>query len=775
MSTLQIISEYRVMFLASFLFILVLLFIVVCVQMIKKIKEYMEDKENELTKEAAMQLDFDEIIEEEKGGVMRKIIAPDGINSGPDDHMIIYDTVKKVYARSLTISRMAKRVNFANTFTPLFDFPECTSTVFVEPIDEQAMGKKLDRHLIVLESEYITASGDSNRRRKLQSMYSETNEWAGEVETGKNKFFRVGFVFTLYAKSLEALTKESDAFRNLARTKGLDVTTCVCCQSEAYVANAGMNRYTTGNSPINANDGIAYHYMDKYSVATIYNYTSSTFSHRDGIPLGRDRHTRKPVIYNPYNVTFNGYTHCVVGKTGTGKSATLKMMAYRCSIFGYRFASLDVQPRMGTGDGEYAGICELLGGLNFELKSDSDNCLNIFEVMETTKFKKTGIGKGYEQRDLDLRSTISQAVNLIKIMIAENGESNGIREAVYMDSVIIDGINRIYENAGIVDGDPDSLYVITEDGSRIEKELPTISDFYKELLLAQLIEEDADKKATRKVVLLAMNKYVKDLYYSEDSALFFTKEEFEHLPTNAKGQKIFTNADAEDEVVVHIHGMRSYFDGQSTLRYSANIPWCNIDCSQLDEASKQVAMSVGMNYINERIIKGNSDNRDGNTSKVLCIFDEAHMVFKIEAARALLAEIVRTARKRSVALDICTQTLREFDEFPETRAIRVNAAALFVFKQDYSDKQYLIETLGLTESQVDEILQQGGDIDRIASAEDEGELAKEAAKHRGEMTIIINRTAVPIKVDYRKTTERYAVETAASEIISEIEKGNATA
>ena len=671
---------------------------------------------------------------------------------------------------------MARRVNFANTFAPLFDFPDCTSSVFIEPIDEQAMGKKLDKHLVVLEAEFISASGDSNRQRKLQAMYSETNEWAGEVETGKNKFFRVGFLFTLYADSLEELTKQSDAFRNLAKGKNLDVTTCICVQSEAYVANAPMNRASGGDSPVNANDGVFYHYMDKYSVATVFNYTSATFSHRDGVPLGRDRQTRKPVIYNPYSPSYNGYTTCVCGKTGSGKSATLKMLTYRCSVFGYRFASLDVQPRMGTGDGEYAGICELLGGLNFELKSDSNNVLNIFEVMETKKFKKTGIGQGYEQRDLDLRSAIAQSVNLIKIMISENGENSSLRESVFMDSVIREGIERIFAQRGIVDGDPDSLYEFSQDGNyRKEKELPTISDFYKSLLLEQLVDRDEEKKSARKVVLLAMEKYVKDLYYTENSCVFLDEDAYYDLGINEKGQKVRTDENGNTEVVMHVHGTRSYFDGQSTLRYSTTIPWVNIDCSQMDETSKQVAMAIGMNYINERIIKGNSDNRDGSISKILCIFDEAHMLFRIAAARALLSEIVATARKRSVGLFISTQTLREFDQFEETRKIRTQAASLFVFKQDYSDKQYLIDTLGLTEAQVDDILAQGGDIDRASSSEDEKDIEKEAAKHRGEMTIIINRMAIPIKVDYRKTTEQYAVETAANEIIHSIKKINESA
>ena len=109
--------------------------------------------------------------------------------------------------------------------------------------------------------------------------------------------------------------------------------------------------------------------------------------------------------------------------------------------------------------------------------------------------------------------------------------------------------------------------------------------------------------------------------------------------------------------------------------------------------------------------------------------------------------------------------MRELDEFEETKAIRVNAAAQFIFKQDYSEKQYLIKTLGLTEKQVEDILEQGGNIDQANSGGHDEELEAEKKKHLGECTLVINKTAIPLKIDYLKRTEKHAVETAASEII----------
>ena len=779
MSTINVLIEYRTLFLAMFLFFLFVILILMIISLVSKIKEAYEDNKKDLTKEELKTIDYDTLEEEERYSVIRKMVAIDAVNPGPDDHLIIYDAVSKCYARSMTISLMAKRVNFANTFSELLNYPNSTNTIFIEPINEQDMSKRLDRHLIVLDAEYMNASsrGDGNRKRKINAQYQETNSWASEVETGKNKFFRCGFVFTIYAKSLEELTKKSDEFRNLAKNKGLDVTATIFTQSEAYIANAPLNRYATvSSSMVNANDGIFYHYMDKYAMSSVFNYTASSFSHKDGVPIGRNRITRRPVIFNPYAPQFIfGNTHVIVGKTGSGKSATIKMLCYRCSLFGYRFASLDVQPRQGTGDGEYSGICELLHGLNFELKADASNCLNIFEVMETTRFVKTDIGKGFEKRTLDLNAAIAQSASLIKVMISEHGEGESLKDNVLMDNIITDSIKKMFasENFRIVDGEPDSLYIFDEaTGMKREKVLPTISDFYKVLIRDQAKEFDEDKRSARKVIMAAMQEYVRDLFYSEESLIFFTEEEYDDLDIDEEGLAYFINEDGERETVYHVHGTRGYFDGQSSLHYSKDIPWVNIDCSQLDEAGKKVAMSVGINWINERVIKGNSESRDA-FSKVITIFDEANMTFDITSARKLLDMVVATARKRNVACLIITQTLRSIVEnYKETKNIFVNAASKFVFKQDYSDRKVLIDNLGLTPAEVDSIIEQGGNIEQTGSSEHEDDMKAEAAKRRGEFTLVVNRTAVPIKVDYLKSTERYAVETAADEIIQEIQKSS---
>ena len=158
-----------------------------------------------------------------------------------------------------------------------------------------------------------------------------------------------------------------------------------------------------------------------------------------------------------------------------------------------------------------------------------------------------------------------------------------------------------------------------------------------------------------------------------------------------------------------------------------------------------------MDFVNESFIKKNSENLR-SAKKLVCIFDEAHENFEMEYARKTLDNVVRTARKRHVAIIISTQTLKEFSNWVETQAILKQATTKFVFKQDYQDSDYILNTLGITESQVDYIVNHlGGDS---KNEEDQN-------RHRGEVCIVDNKNVAFCKVDYLKKTEALAVDTDA--------------
>lgn len=729
---------------------------------IKKLRDMKEEEKEQLSdKESLKNFDISEASQDDKDSAVRLFLAPDGVDPNPLSYLTIMDQGKEVFLRSFTIDKMPKRVTFAETFAPLLNYDNCTSSIFIDPVDESKVQRMMDRHIVTLEAEFIGAEkkGDTNRRRKLQGQYSETNAWAEMVEAGEASFYQVGFLFTLRAESLEELNKVSDSFHTLALGRSIGITSCYGVQSEAYLSNAPLDqRFSVSVGPIKE-DGIKMHLMDQKALSTIFNHTQCDFSHKNGIPLGRNLMTGKPVTFDVYDSSHDGYTTLIVGKTGSGKSATVKIMCSRYRAFGYKFAAVDSQAINAVG--EYAAVAELMGGTNFQIKAGSNNILNIFEVSESKKFITKGtVGK--EVTTLELNEKIAQVENTLLTMIQGSRQITDSIDLTFVEGTIIDLIKQMYASFGIIDGHPESLYeqgqTVDEFGNltigRVRKKLPIISDFFKILLHAQKNNKKANRNDIFDLIVTALKDYVREVYYTTDSLTFLTAEEFASLPISMNGDRIYLNPETGlEEIAVEVRGIRSYFDGQSTVAISKDCPFTNFDISQLPESEKVLARQICIDFVNEQFIKKNSENAN-NASYLVTIFDEAHENFASEYCRKTIDNVVRTARKRHVSCWISTQALKEYDRYPETQSILRNAAVKMIFKQDYQDRDYLMKALNLTPSQTEMILNLGGNVD-----DKEGKNAR-----RGETCIVDGGRVAFVKVDYLKAVEAYAVETDLTEV-----------
>lgn len=760
------IARYRVLFLVALDVLLISIAVIIGIIIVRKIIAAYKEAHAVENRVTLKNKDYSKIDPERRADTIRRIIAAQAVDPAPNGYIIINDNGKDVYARNFTIDVMPKKTVFNSTFSRLLDFPACTSSIFIEPIPETEMSRKLDSQINILETEHYAAKGDTNRQRKLEGQYRETESWAEKVENGDEKFFNVGFLFTLYAEDVETLNKQSDLFKSEALGKGIIITSCYGVQAEAYESNMPMNRRVSIKSRFIKSDTIKMHQMDRRSLSTVFNYTESSFSHKDGIPLGRDMFTGKPFVFDLFDPSHDGFTCVIAGKTGSGKSATIKMMVERYKPQGYRFVAIDSQARKGTAEGEYAALAEILDGVNFQISSRSGNVLNIFDVQESKTYIKETSTSGYEQRTLELSDKIILVCNTIRTMMeCSNDKQIDATLSAYINRVIIDTVTAVYADFGIKDKEPDSLYEIGQTVSKgtltsglVPKKLPTFTDFYKKLLIFQRDNRDRELISTYKLIVLGCKDYVRELYYSEDTIHFFTKEEYDNLPASRENPslKVFHNEDDDyDEVVYAVHGIRPYYDGQSTLSISKTCPFTNIDISQLNDSEKIIARQIAIDFVNEQFIKKNSESIH-SADKLVAIYDEAHENFAFQYARLTLDAAVRTARKRNCGIIFSTQTIAEFDRYPETQNILKQAAVKMVCKQDFSDKNHLMEKLNLTESQAHLI------TNYIGCPDDADEETKN--KHRGEMCIIDTNKVVFCKVDYLRETEALSVETSAAEL-----------
>ena len=767
---LSVLGQYRGIVILGIILVLSAIAIILVVTAVQHFAKQMREQEIREQEGANLKnIDYASLEKEKQATMLRRIIAPDGVDPGPNAYMVVSDGGEDVYVRTLTISRMPRRDRFATTFANLLDFPGCTSSIFIRPIAEENMIGKMDRHITVLSGEYIGArkGGDVNRTRKLEAQINDANNFAAQVENGENRFFSVGFLFTIHASSVKELNKLTSKFRSKALEKNIDVSNCFAVQAEAYLHNAPTNRAVSIDSSMIKNDSVKWFQMDKRSVSALYNYTQTSFTHSKGVVLGRDMFTASPVLFDVYDTSHDGFTIIFAGKTGCGKSASIKMMCCRQLLHGYHFVSIDSQARKGTSEGEYAALAQVCDGVNFQISNKSNEVMNIFEVSESYTTRKNREGEIEEVRDLELADKIIMVVHILKNMVRDGSKEvqASLDMETYIHRILTDNCTQLYKSFGIENGNPDSLFTVPGSAlaldkgatsGRIPKRMPTMTDFYKQLLISNRDNHDTTLDAAYNIVLMSLVDFVKELYYSDRTCRFFTKEQAEKLPYQDGGGKgrVFLNDRSVKENVVEIHGIRAYFDGQSSVHIGKDTPFTNIDISQLNENERNLARQVAMDFVNENFIKKNSENLQ-SSDKLICIFDECHENFKLKYTRDTLDMVSRTARKRNVSLFLCSQTLREYENYPETQAILKQAAAKFIYKQDYQDREFLVKSIGLTPAQADFIVNNLG-----GNPNDESD----KNKHRGETCILDNKEVCFCKFDYREATEAYAVATDAETI-----------
>lgn len=692
------------------------------------------------------------------------LMQPDGINPIPLEYMVVQDGGESVYFIGLYIDKLPRYPTIASTFAPLFNYDGVTSSVFINPLLGNSI-KKVNKRIDMLDAEIYGAQneGDRNRLRELSGKLENTEEWAKRIDSGDNSLYEVQFLYLLQALSPEKLQVKISDFQSEARKRGIELSASYCAHPEAFLSSLPLNRvFKTQWNQVGVYP-FKKHIMDKMSLATIFNHTQSDFFHDDGICFGRNLYSGLPVCFDPYDKSHLSYGVIVAGKTGYGKSATVKQIFSRLVDFGVSLAIVDFEPR-GT-RGEYASMAEAVGGVSYSISSNSHVRLNLFEVAEENEYDAI---TGEEYPVLRLNDKIVDLSNILLTMALSASMEAGSTvtfdaETMTRMRTIIMRINKqLYTDFGIEDGKPESLYEIEAIAprqkfkpGRKKKRQPQMRDFYMSLLNHHEKNEDEFKENTFHLLLDIYEENVEELFYCPMCLCRFSKEEYEGLPSH-NGAAIHKHGEKMIPVRA-IHGTKAYFDAQSTVELDRNLPCINFDISQAPESERPVLQLICQNFINEHLIKPNSINPT-LARKLIVSTDEAYKLFPYESARRFQNSLYRTARKRHVSPWLIMQSVADLARYTDTEEILKSTEMYLLFKHGYQDKDYIKKLTNITDSQVDTIMELGGE--------------NSEKKRPGELCLVDTPTkrAVFIKADYLTDSERYIVETDM-EILAEMAAG----
>jgi len=568
------------------------------------------------------------------------LMAPSGIDCSHFDYLEIFSKVSR-FARTFYITTIPRQATFPYFLAPLYEFGDANTSVYINPINESDSIKDLGKSIVELESERMVANnrGDINRLSVLGTKQAEAEDLRDQIAAGYNKLFDATIVCTLFAYSKAELDKNSEVLTMEASKNQLGLKTAWALQEEGFKSNL----------PLNDNKISRKHTFDRGSMATVFPFVNADAGMNTGIPIGINKQTGLPLIFDNFSRSLTNYNMIIFGKSGSGKSVTIKTIMARSAIL------MGVENLVLDAEGEYTVVADSLRGINVDISPTSNTIINIFDL--ETEIVKDEI-TGRDRIELNVENKVEDVTQALLTMARGATKSEEVNELT--KQIIAEIVSEEYKARGITN-DPESLY---EEGSeagglgRVKKEMPTISSWYDRLV----------KKNSENTI---------DTY----------QYHFDYLIKVMK------------QYCKKFNGQMAYFDGQSTFELLDSCPFININISKLEERfARPLAQQILLSWIWEKYVKKNSEDRSKARSKRVLV-DEAWMLLAYPEAVDFLNTIARRARKRNVSLTVVSQKFQDFYENKNCQAVLTSAETKLFLAQDKAEIEYLKEVFKLSEGE----------------------------------------------------------------------------
>mgnify|MGYP001135740020 CR=1 FL=1 len=574
---------------------------------------------------------------------IKELIAPSGIDASNIDHLEIISNTTR-YARSFFVSALPRMCTFPELFRDMYLFGDINTSVYINPVPESRSQNELNKVINQLETERIVAAdrGNINRESILTQKRLEAEVLRDNIASGFNKLFEASIVATLFAYNLQSLDSYTKLLATEMSKNLVGIKSAWAIQEDAFKSNMPL-----------MNDKIKRtHTFDRASMATVFPFTTSEVGHLTGIPLGFNKQTGVPILFDNFHQSLTNYNMVIFAKSGAGKSVTMKTLISRSSVLmGIESLALDAE-------GEYSAVAEALGGINVVISPTSKTIINLFDIeIERTKDEITG----KERPVLNVENKIEDVTQALLTMARGSTRSQEVNELT--KQIIAEAVAEEYAGRGIT-SDPNSLYEASSKFNetnklyREKKKMPTIGSWYKRIQQKAKDNENDDYRFHYSYLLKVMKQYIREY-----------------------------------------NGQMAYFDGQSTFELLEGAPFINLDISQLEEKfARPLAQQILLTWIWEKFVKKNSEDRR-RARKKRVIVDEAWMLLPYPEAVDFLNTMARRARKRNVSLAVVSQRFQDFYEKPEAQAVLTSSDTKLFLAQDKAEIQYLKEVFKLSEGE----------------------------------------------------------------------------
>lgn len=285
------------------------------------------------------------------------------------------------YPRSISDGWLAHLINLNETLD---------ISIFIHPTNTGDILKNLTKNLTRIKAEI----SDKSEKGIISSPLLEASEREMEemrvtLQEGRERFFRLGIYFTLYAESLEKL-KELEEYIESVFNNILIKTRAAILQQEK-----GIN----STLPLGTDELYITQPMNSSPLSSAFPFISADLTDNKGILYGINKINNSLIIFDRFSLE-NANT-IVIGKSGGGKSYATKLEILRSLMFDTEIFIIDPE-------NEYQYLAETVDGAYFKIALNSPHHINPFDLRAPLENETA--------KDI-IRENVIEIVAVLKIML----------------------------------------------------------------------------------------------------------------------------------------------------------------------------------------------------------------------------------------------------------------------------------------------------------------------------------------------------------------------
>ena len=284
-------------------------------------------------------------------------LAPSAFSVSPN-----HIQIGNQYVRTILLATYPRYLH-TNWFSPIINLDRVFDiSIYINPKNTAQVLRQLRDQLARLEAEVMEESASGKVRNPiLETAIQDIETLRDKLQQGTDRFFELGIYITIYENSLRDLDDAENKIKGMLEYQLIFSRPATFRMSEGFMSTL----------PLNKDQLNVYTSMNTEPLSSTFPFVSFDLTSNSGILYGIYTHNNSLVLYDRFEL--ENANSVVFGKSGGGKSYTVKLEILRSMIFGTQVLVIDPED-------EYKYLAETVGGSNIKISINSPHHLNPLDL-----------------------------------------------------------------------------------------------------------------------------------------------------------------------------------------------------------------------------------------------------------------------------------------------------------------------------------------------------------------------------------------------------------